>query len=139
MIKTARRNDPQQPTSSTGKPFDSPISDHFREFCPVDSWAPAVNLYRLRQRLDVCVDLAGIESESVSVRVEADRLVIRGTRQAPEPPSRSLREMCILSMEIDHGPFCRIVSLPHQVDHVRVQIKYTRGLLWIRLPLRTDE
>ncbi len=37
-------------------------------------------------------------------------------------------------MEIDHGPFCREVELPDNVDHLRIQATHRNGLLWIELP-----
>jgi len=106
----------------------------------VDSWSPAINLYRLCRRLEVCVDLAGVEPETVSVCAESGRLTIQGVRQAPQPPADLNEVMCIVSMEIDHGPFCRTVSLPQRVEHMGTQIQYTQGFLWIRMPVReTDD
>lgn len=128
-----------QPLDSKDPATGDPVRMHFQEFCPVDSWSPAINLYRLQRRLDVCVGLAGVEPQSVRVQVEISRLVIQGVRKAPQPPARSHATMCILAMEIDHGPFCRTVPLPCRVNRTRAQMQYSRGLLWIRLPLRENE
>lgn len=109
---------------------------HESNFCPVDSWSPSINLYRMERRIEVCVDLAGMVARSIDVQVEPGRLTIRGVRAAPEPPRREGEAMRIVSMEIDHGAFCRVIGLPDQVDLTRVESEYTNGLLWIRLPLR---
>lgn len=106
------------------------------EFCPTDTWSPPINLYRLDRRLEVCVDLAGIDRRQVEVRVEPGKLTVRGERRSPEPPGAGRERMRILAMEIDHGRFCRTIVLPQGVDLARVESEYKHGLLWIRLPLR---
>ncbi len=111
---------------------------HTGDFCPIDTWSPPINLYRLKTRIEVCVDLAGVEPQSIDLRIEPGQLVIRGSRRAPEPRQKLPQEkMQILAMEIDHGRFCRTVALPSQVDLVKVESEYEAGLLWIRLPLRS--
>jgi HSP20 family protein len=37
-------------------------------------------------------------------------------------------------MEIDHGPFCREVDVPENVDKERISATHRNGLLWIELP-----
>jgi len=137
MIETAQRDDTDtDPSKPKGTPSADDSPSHFREFCPVDSWTPAVNLYELRNQLVICVDLAGVKPGSVEVQVEVGQLMLRGVRAAPQPPARSRDVVYIVAMEIDHGPFCRTVSLPKQVDRLRVEVQYSQGLLWVRLPLR---
>lgn len=135
MIKTARRPEPGQPPLHGSDPLGPAQQAHFRSFYPVNTWEPPVNLYRLDHRLDVCVDLAGVEPGSVNVRVEMDRLFIEGDRCAPQPTTGNDEPMCIVSMEIDHGPFCRTITLSQKVDHTGVSIRYAKGLLWIHLPI----
>ena len=109
---------------------------HAGEFSPVDSWSPLINVYSLPKRIDVCVSLAGVDKRTIDVRVKAGLLTIRGVCRPPEPECEPGQKMRILTMEIDHGPFCRQVGLPEQVDLSRVDSEYQQGLLWIRLPLR---
>jgi HSP20 family protein len=108
---------------------------HFGEFSGRESWQPPVNVYQVDRCLEVCVELAGMQRQQIDVQVEPGRLVIRGIRQAPEPTRRH-KKLRILSMEVDHGPFCRVIRLPDQVDLARVQSNYDQGMLWIHLPLR---
>lgn len=109
---------------------------HESSFCPVDSWSPPINMYKLDRRYEVCVDLAGLQPKSIDVRVEPGTLTIRGVRHAPEPVRLPSEPMRILAMEIDHGAFCRQIPLPDQIDLTRVESEYTQGFLWIRLPMR---
>lgn len=106
------------------------------DFCPAESWTPPMNLYICGRRLEICFDLAGVDKRTIDLRVEPGRLTIRGTRGAPEPNTREGEDMRIVAMEIDHGPFCRTVPLPMQVDLQRVTSEYTSGFLWVRLPVR---
>jgi HSP20 family protein len=135
MIETTRREESDPSISSIGAVIRYTWHEHFQEFCPEDTWSPAINMYRLSRRLEMCVDLAGVEPQSLDVRVEPGRLTIRGVRVAPEPPLRAGEEMHIVVMEIDHGPFRRNILLPEQVDLTRVQTQYSKGILWISLPL----
>jgi len=109
---------------------------HGGDFSPRDSWAPSINVYRLTTRFEVCVDLAGVPKHTIDVRVDPGRLVIRGVREAPAPECEDADRLRILSMEIDHGPFCRVIVLPDHVDLGRVQSRYDNGMLWVTLPLR---
>jgi len=108
----------------------------FGGFAVGDSWSPSVNVYRLPKRMEVCVDLAGIDKRSIEVRVEPGRLIVRGFRASPEPPDLEGQTMRILCMEIDHGPFARSIPLPEQIDLAHVESTYEQGWLWIRLPFR---
>ncbi len=136
MIDTARRDDFQQIAGQVRNIVGQLSQAHFGDFCSTDSWSPPINLYHLDRRLEVCVDLAGVNKSDIDVRVEPGRLIIRGHRRAPDPRDQH-EGMRIVTMEIDHGPFARLVSLPPNIDLPRVTTEYKEGLLWITLPLRS--
>jgi len=100
-------------------------------------WHPNINAYRCQKCLTICVDLAGIDKDEIDVRVEPQRLLLRGQRQAPEPAGANLQARQVLAMEIDYGPFEREVLLPDEVEPGRVTAEQRNGLLWIYLPLRS--
>lgn len=138
MPQTASRDDPAANTAGTSTSttwIAQWSSRHFERVHSVEGWSPAVNVYRLDRHLAVCVDLAGIDRQSIDVRVEPGRLIVRGVRHAPDP-RRQQEAMRIMVMEIDHGPFCRVLDLPPEVDLNRVESHYDNGLLWVTLPLR---
>lgn len=133
-------------TARPGKPGNSPhdvirnvvagaFHWHFGDFCPTDSWSPPCNVYQVAGGIDVCVSLAGVQRDTIDVRVEPGRLTVRGQREAPKPPTGANPQR-ILVMEIEHGTFCREISLPLDVDLSRVGSTFEQGLLWIHLPLR---
>jgi len=122
------------------------LQKNFFNFCPSETWEPSVNLYENDNFYIVCVDLAGVDKEKIDVVVAEGRLTLRGGRTVPTPaeieaqmnaqsatgqPTPKLR---VHVMEIDHGPFCREVELPENVDRTGITATHRNGLLWIELP-----
>lgn len=102
---------------------------------PHAQWRPALNAYRLADRFVICLDLAGVNRNDISVRAEPRRLSISGSRRPPEP-QRALDEPAhVLAMEIDEGSFHRVLELPEAIDPDQVTAVYRDGLLWITLPI----
>ena len=83
------------------------------------------------QRAIVKVDLAGIELGEVSIEISGRELVISGQRPVQETEGRVYQQL-----EIDSGPFRRIVELQVEVDADRAKATYEDGILRIELPLR---
>jgi HSP20 family protein len=100
-----------------------------------ESWCPAINAYRCRDGIVLCVDLAGVDKSDIQVSVESRRVLIRGQRQPLEPSDAAGSPLQVLALEIDYGPFEREVVLPLDVDPERVEAEQRSGLLWIVLPL----
>ncbi|HEY2614135.1 MAG TPA: Hsp20/alpha crystallin family protein [Chthoniobacterales bacterium] len=99
-------------------------------------WQPAINAFRCETAMKICVDLAGVERSMIDLTIEPRRLVIGGTREAPEPTHGGGRAIQLLALEIDYGPFEREVELPAEVDVEGVNAEQENGLLWIYLPLK---
>lgn len=122
-------------SSQLGSMLRDAMQRSFGPCSPSEAWAPPVNVYQLPGRLEVCVDLSGVDREALDVRVEPGRLVLRGVRPAPEPADRHEQPMRIVCMEIDYGAFQREIMLPAEVALDRVESTYENGLLWITLPM----
>ncbi len=101
------------------------------------AWSPAINVYRCETCMRICVDLAGVERTEIDLRIESERLTLCGTREVLEPNDRQERAVQLLTMEIDYGPFERVVPLPKNVDVDKAHAEQRNGLLWIHLPFRT--
>lgn len=99
-------------------------------------WRPAVNAYRCQEHFVVFADLAGIPPEAISVSVEPRRLVIRGTRPAPEPGGARTELTQLLALEIDHGAFERVLDLPQEINADDLTTDYRDGLLRIQVALK---
>jgi HSP20 family protein len=135
MIDTASRQDLEELTRQLERAMDQLVHRHFSHFRTTETWTPAINAYRLAGRIEVCVDLAGVDRESIHIRAEPGLLVIRGFRHAPHPQHRGGENVQILAMEIDHGPFERTFQLPRQVVVDKIKAEQRNGLLWIKLPI----
>lgn len=100
------------------------------------TWQPPINAFRCESGICVCVDLAGVDKSLVDLRVEPRRVVVRGSRQPPEPNQKHGRAVQMLALEIDYGPFERELILPAEVDVENATAEQENGLLWIHLPLK---
>ena len=98
-------------------------------------WQPPINAFRCESAVRICVDLAGIDKSNIDLTVEPQRIVVRGSREAPEP-SDDPRGVQVLALEIDYGPFEREVLLPAEVEVNEARAEQENGLLWIYLPLK---
>jgi HSP20 family molecular chaperone IbpA len=108
---------------------------HFSGFCPIQGWRPDITAYRYDDRIEIWVDLAGVEKSDISVDVLPDRVRISGERKPPLP-TRDTSSRCrqVLTMEIESGRFGREIVLPVEVNRSKVSAKQENGLLWIVLP-----
>jgi HSP20 family protein len=98
-------------------------------------FSPQVDVYYCGdpQRAIVKADLAGVELSAVSIEVSGRELAISGERPVQETEGRVYQQV-----EIDSGPFRRIVELQVDVDPERAKATYEDGVLRIELPLRED-
>jgi HSP20 family protein len=114
---------------------DYEVAYHFSHVLP-GKWQPPINAFRCEMELRICVDLAGVEKSAIDLTVEARRVVVRGTRELPEPQHGEGCALQVLALEIDYGPFEREVLLPAEVDVEKSSAEQQDGLLWIHLPLK---
>jgi HSP20 family protein len=103
------------------------------------AWRPAINAYRCKSCIRICVDLAGVDKADIELTIGEQRLSIRGVRDVPEPGNEHKHAMQMISMEIDYGPFQREIPLPDVVEVKKVHAEQQNGLLWIHLPLKNHE
>ncbi|MFH1009883.1 MAG: Hsp20/alpha crystallin family protein [bacterium] len=93
-------------------------------------WLPPADLFETQEALILIMDIAGIDRQEVSVRIEGRTLTIRGLRrEISKYPKRHY-----YLMEVDFGPFERRFRLPRGVDADRVEVNYVDGLLEVVMP-----
>ena len=102
---------------------------------PTEAWCPAINAYRCRDHIVICVELAGLDKSAINLSVEPQRVLIRGTRSSVAPNDAEHPGMQLLALEIDEGPFEREVILPVAIDPEEAKAEQHDGILWIHLPL----
>ncbi len=99
---------------------------------PAGNWFPAADVYETASAIVVCIDISGMEPESLAVMAEESRVTVSG-RRGYEPQDRVSN---IHQLEIERGFFERSISLPKTVDISRVVSESRNGFLQITLPLR---
>ena len=117
-----------------GKWIEHVLGPGYQQYCPAETWAPPINLYESTSHYFVVVDLAGVRSEEIDLRVDNKVLVLSGRREVPMP-AEATGQVQLHLMEIDHGHFYRRMQLPGEVDVAAMPpASYGGGYLWIRLP-----
>lgn len=94
------------------------------------AWKPAADILECEDGVRVLLELPGIDSEDLVVFVSGQTLTVRGIRR--EASSQGKR--CYRLLEIHHGPFERVLSLPLPVAARRAVGHFRDGMLEIFLP-----
>lgn len=84
-------------------------------------------------RAIVTVALAGVHGDDLELEVQGRELIISGHRR-PDPAEGLSYEQ----VEIEHGPFRRVIKLVADVVPERTQALYEDGILRVELPLVTE-
>ena len=97
------------------------------------AWSPNVDVYERDGRVELAMELPGVDYDKVEIDVDGDVLTVRGERQPAEtePEKVHFREAL-------YGPFYRAFTLPQTVQREAIKAEYKDGILRISLP-RTEE
>jgi HSP20 family protein len=95
-------------------------------------FSPAVDVYYEGDppRAVVRADLAGVDPGGIALEIRGRELILSGTR----PPERG-DDRVYQQLEIEHGPFRRVVPLGADVDQEAATAAYEDGMLIVELPL----
>ena len=115
--------------------MDELVGDGFdRGRAPIrrGGFSPAVDVYYSSDppRAIVRADLAGIDPAGIALEIRGRELILSGTR-----PPESGEDRVYQQLEIEHGPFRRVVSLGADVDANAASAAYEDGMLIVELPL----
>jgi HSP20 family protein len=93
-------------------------------------WQPRADVYQDERALYIQVEAPGLDESTMRVRYESGHLVIEGVRQRPctNAPCRCLQ------MEIEYGPFRRVLQLPSEIDAGAIEARLEAGFLLITVP-----
>jgi HSP20 family protein len=110
-----------------GDVFDRGLRPRRRE-----GFSPSVDVYYLTDppRAVVKADLAGISPEDLDLEIRGRELVLAGRRRPDEADGRVYQQV-----EIERGPFRRVVGLGVEVDPDGARALYQDGILTVELPV----
>jgi HSP20 family protein len=99
-------------------------------------FSPRVDVYYSDNppRAVVKVDLAGVDPADVGLEIRGRQLVIAGERRPTEAGGRLYQQI-----EIEYGPFRRVVELGADVVADQASASYVDGVLQVEIPLAAPE
>jgi len=92
-------------------------------------WHPQYDLFETDKYLVVVLDIANMDQTKIKILFKDDNLIIKGFRKECEEQNRSHYH----KLEIDFGPFERVITLPIKVDKKNIIKEYKNGFYKIKL------
>ena len=99
-------------------------------------FSPRIDVYYTDNppRAVVKVELAAVDPADVGLEIRGRQLLIAGERRPTEAGGRLYQQI-----EIEHGPFRRVVELGADVVADRASASYEDGVLQVEIPLADPE
>jgi HSP20 family protein len=113
--------------------FDRLFSSLFnptRNLASAQRWVPAMDLVEADDHFVLKADLPGLSEDDVAIEVQDNVLTISGSREA----EHERKEQGWYRLERSYGSFSRSLTLPDGVDADKVEAKFDRGVLELRIP-----
>ena len=97
-----------------------------------EGFSPSVDVYYAGDppRAVVKAELAGIDRDGLALEIRGRELVIAGHRRPADPEGRVYQQI-----EIENGPFRRVIALGADVVAEEAKAVYEDGVLRVELPL----
>jgi HSP20 family protein len=112
--------------------FDASVAQHHHEGGQA-GWHPPADICESDKEILLFIEIPGMNADAFDLRVEGDRLTLRGERYRPQAGGELYHQTEILM-----GPFHRTFILPSLVDPNAIRANYNNGILEIFLPKRTE-
>jgi HSP20 family molecular chaperone IbpA len=110
--------------------FDAVWQSAQRQFLRQARWRPDADVYETADRIEMIVDLAGVDDDDFEVQLFDNALVVEGIRRVPVAGEDATYH----AAGIRQGLFRVELPVPARVDVERVEARYDRGLLRVTLP-----
>lgn len=107
-------------------------------------WEPNTDIFENEENVIIRLELAGVEKENVSIKLQNGRLVVSGHRRNQLPGTQNRYHQ----LELQYGTFSKIVTIPESLIHNDTSAKLENGILEIiitkesnavEIPISIDE
>jgi HSP20 family protein len=110
--------------------FDESLSRARPDEAPSPAWIPLADVYETPDGFVVQAELPGLTRAEIDLRIEGNRLVLRGTRRQ----TAQTRPESFHRMERSYGPFERSFTFSEPLDPENVKAVFEEGILRLDLP-----
>jgi HSP20 family protein len=86
-------------------------------------WRPRVDVYEIKNDLYVVVDMPYVDPDNIEIVINEDYIVLKGIRDQIGID----KKRHYYKMEIDFGPFERVINLPEKIDVSSIKKCYKKG------------
>ena len=97
-------------------------------------WEPPMNVFETEAEFVVVMDIAGMDQKDIAVFTDGSILRISGVRKDLSTHGRKQFH----ALEIQVGPFQRLIGIPVPIEPASLSNRYANGLLEIRLKKKGD-
>ena len=94
--------------------------------------APRIDISETKDALEITAELPGIDEKDVEVTLSEGMLTIRGEKKSERDEKDTEKNWHVI--ERSYGAFSRSIALPFEPDSGKVEAKFDKGVLRIRLP-----
>jgi HSP20 family protein len=97
-----------------------------------DMLSPKIDVAESKDAIEVTAELPGVDEKDVEVTLADDVLTIRGEKKTEREEQDTDKNWHVV--ERSYGSFTRAIPLPFDPDATKVEAKFDKGVLRIRLP-----
>lgn len=131
----ARRGDFQEPFVAFRREMERMFDEFFDNFPgrALGSWSavtPHIDLNETDKELIVTAELPGLDDKDFEVTVSGDVVTLKGEKRAEHEEKRGDAHY----VERRFGAFARAIRLPFEPRDAKIDAKYDKGVLTIRVP-----
>jgi HSP20 family protein len=93
---------------------------------------PKIDVSESKDGLEVTAELPGVDEKDIDVTLSNGVLTIRGEKKTERDETDKSKNWHVI--ERRYGSFSRTVTLPYDPDSSKVEAKFEKGVLRVRLP-----
>lgn len=99
-----------------------------------DTFLPRTDVVDHKEKVEILVEMPGVDKESVNISLEKNILTIEGKTRSPE----NREGYSLIVGEFPNGNYHRTFTLGHELDEENIQARMKDGVLRLTLPRRED-